>query len=405
MSSKNVRFLIVAAFALPLLWLSAAAAYVNVARSAPDNVIGGWPSNGFAYSAAADEVLRTETERNNNIMPSRLDPRIGTLARAAFRLEPMDERAVRQIALIQAQENGKPFARKTMVLASKIGRRDLIANMWLVEDYGRADNLPKVLEHLDFALRTSGESRSVLMAALVQAMASAEMVKQMRKLLANDPAWRYEFWSRVTEVKAPLENAVALRIAVAGDGVDVPVDADQQLLRNLVHTGNYPYAFRLYRVLDAVDKPGNVARQSVGFDSPAKWPPIDWQVSSEGAYSAWLNTDRKELEVSLLGQTDAVFAQRLVELAPGSYRLSGEISTSEPALAKALSLSLECAEAEGSKAWSTVLNFERAAAAKSVELTDGGCRYFWLNVRGAPAGRSVGYDAVFRSVTLVRSNG
>lgn len=401
----TLRFLIVAALCLPCLWLSTTAAYVNVARNGSATVPTGWPNNGFAYSASADSVLRTQTETNNNIVPSRLDPRIGTLARAAYSLEPMDEKAVRQIALIQAQQNGRPIARRTMVLASKLGRRDLITNMWLVEDYGRANNLPKVLEHLDFALRTSGESRPVLMAALVKAMANGEMIPQMRKLLSRRPGWHIEFWLRLTQADAPLENAALLRIAVAGDGVDVPLDADQRLIANLVQTGKFSSAFRLYReILDQTEKSGNIARTTVGFDGPAMWPPIEWQISSEGAYSAWLNTDRKELEVSQSGQTDAVFAQRLVELAPGTYRLSGQVSISDPVQAKSLSLTLECAESDASKAWSTVLPFERNFAAKAIELEDGGCRYFWLNVRGTPSGSSMGYDAVFKSVALVRSH-
>lgn len=404
-SGMQLRAAIVVALTLPFLWLSIAASYVNIARGNSGFGTTGWPSNGFSYSAAAEDILRRQTSQNSNLMPSQIDPRIGALARIAFRLEPMDEKAVRQIALLQAQQRGRPLARTTMVLASKLSRRDLIADMWLMEEYGRANNLPKVLEHLDFALRSSGESRSLLISALVKAMANREMIPQMRKLLLTDSVWQNEFWAAVTQGEAPLENVLALRIAVASDDGDVSLDADQRLLRNLVQSRNYLGAFRLYRkVLNRTPSQNISAKVSLGFDRPSLWPPIDWQLSAEGAYSAWLNTEQNELEVSLSGQTDAVFAQRLVELQPGTYRLSGEISMSEPVHAKVLSLSLECAEADPAKAFSTALTFGSDIAAKTVELKNGGCRYFWLNARGTPAGTSIGYNAVFKSVALSRSH-
>lgn len=397
-----LRYLLVAALSLPCLWLSTLSAYVNISANNAGSAIGIWPANGFAYSSAAEAILRDETRSNNKELPSRLNPRIGILAGKAFRLEPMDEKAVRQLALIAAQQNGKAAARRVMLLASQMGRRDLVTNMWLVEDYGRAENLPKALQHLDYALRTSSESQGILMSALVQAMANREMVPQMRKLLASDPSWRSAFWFGITEAKGPLQNALELRLAMVGEDVDIPEDSDRRLLENLVRIGSYADAFRLYRnVLLPRENPSK-AVQHVGFNRPALWPPLDWRVASEGAYSAWLNPDRSELEVSLLGQTDAVFAERLIELVPGTYRLSGRIAEDDQELSKALSLSLECAESDAPKNWNIEVAFERGAAAKVVQLEDGGCRYFWLKVRGSPARDSLGYDATFKAVTVTK---
>lgn len=398
----NIRYLLCVFLGLPLFWLSAVSAFGGAVPFGD----GTWFGNGFKSAVAAETLLREQTINNKNLFPKKLDPRIRSLSTRAFAIEPTNAETVRLLGLLQAEKGGIQSARRIMQLASELSRRDAVTNLWLVEDYGRQSNLEAVLKHLDYALRTSGESRSFLMATLVQGMKQKEMVSPMRKLLVRQPPWEEQFWLSISEADSPLDNALLLRVAEHKDRHPVPTLIDERLLRNLVQTGNFAGAFRLYReVLEPEIANGRRKGDARGFAQFSTWPPMGWQLASEGTHSAWINPETGELEATLSGQVEAIFARRLVELAPGKYRVSAELAPDGEVRESALHIALECAEADAAKAFRTRVTFPNLKATRVVDIPAGGCRYFWFDVNGSPSGGSSSYEAFFRSASIVPSNG
>lgn len=398
----KTRYLLCALLGLPLFWLSAVSA---IGASLPFGD-GTWFGNGYRSAAAAEALLRKQTAENKNLLPKKLDPEILSLAMRAFAIEPTNAATVRMLGLLQAEKAGAASARKTMQLASALSRRDALTNLWLVGDYGRQNNLDELLKHLDYALRTSGESRSFLMAALVQGMKQKEMVSPMRKLLVRQPPWEEQFWLSITEADSPLDNALLLRVAEHKDRHPVPTLIDQRLLGNLVQTGNFAGAFRLYReVLEPEIENVHRKGDARGFAQFSTWPPIGWQLASEGTHSAWINPETGELEATLSGQVEAIFARRLVELVPGKYRVSAELAPDGDVPESSMHIALECAEADTAKAFRTRVSFQNLKATRVVDIRAGACRYFWFDVNGSPSGVSSNYEAFFRSASIVPSNG
>lgn len=394
----NIRYLLCVVLGLPLFWLSAVSA---IGASVPFGD-GTWFGNGYRSAAAAEALLRKQTARTKNLLPQKLDREIRSLSMRAFEIEPTNAATVRMLGLLQGEKVGAVSARKTMQLASRLSRRDALTNLWLVEDYGRQNNLDEVLKHLDYALRTSGESRSFLMAALLQGMKQKEMVSPMRKLLVRQPPWEEQFWLSISEADSPLGNALLLRVAEHKDGHPVPTLIDQRLLGNLVQTGNLAGAFRLYReVLEPEIANGRRKGNARGFAQFSTWPPMGWQLASDGTHSAWINPDTGELEATLSGQVEALFARRLVELPPGRYRVSAELAPDGEVQESALHIALECAEADTAKAFRVRVTFQNLKAMRLVDIPAGGCRYFWFDINGSPSGGSSTYEAYFRSASIV----
>ena len=102
--------------------------------------------------------------------------------------------------------------------------------------------------------------------------------------------------------------------------------------------------------------------------------------------------------VSVMSGAHGVVARRLVQLAPGSYRVSASVS-GLPSTAE-LVARLRCASA-GNRSAAPDAELVDGESAGLVTASGGGCRYYWfeLEARG-PTGGAAAADFALDRVTL-----
>jgi hypothetical protein len=281
-----------------------------------------WPWGANARTSLASAVLGTEAN------PALLAEARRSAILAVDR-EPADVKAVRTLALIDAQRNQLSSADQLMNYAHTLSRRDLPTEMYLIERLVQANNVSGTLLHYDHALRTSRKSADILMPILVQAITDKSVRIQLATLLRAYPSWRYDFFGRVLSNASDLSalqdlmRRAELRSAEPGGATFI-----RQLVDRLITAGRYADAFAAYRSATR-DKAFGLVRDG-GFETANAIPPIDWWFSDNTAIYAVRESvpearGRYALRVVAKDGGSNVFARQLLMLTPNTYQLTGQI--------------------------------------------------------------------------------
>ena len=166
---------------------------------------------------------------------------------ASIDREPLAANSVRNLALALTKNSEAEKGQGLMRSAAKLSRRDLPTHFWLIQDYGRANDLPKVLMHVDQALRTKEAAWQQLIPALHAGLANSELVKPTVQLLRTDPPWKEQFWMRIEQFPKSLGNIGDVLIGLQAAGTDVDPSVPESIINQLGYTGQYAKAYDIYR--------------------------------------------------------------------------------------------------------------------------------------------------------------
>jgi hypothetical protein len=245
----------------------------------------------------------------------------------ALRGQAMNAGSLRQLALIADARNKTDDARTLMQLSAKISRRDFAAQLWLIEDGVRANNIVSTMAHYDVALRTSAASAAILHPILNAAIVDETVQRALVPYLRTNPPWLASFLTyAIVDGTTPV--ALAETIMKAGRLPDTEVYRafDTQLLQLLAAKGNFAEMFRYYRGLKGAEQ--RVITSTL-FDVPETAPqyaPITWQALSSPGIDATLeapeNQSFRQFRVIASSGERAPALRKLLGYSPGVYRFS-----------------------------------------------------------------------------------
>jgi hypothetical protein len=274
----------------------------------------------------------------------------GEQARLAYRLEPLALSAVTTLGIAADARGEAARAAATFTYAARLSRRNVEAQIWLIEHNVRRNDIAGALSHYNVLLSTSTEARPAFSGILINASSRPEIASALNRLLLTRPNWRDDFLTRFV-----FEGRDAAALATVSRRVfNSTVTADREILlrvlARLVELARYDLAWDAY--LDAMrQESGGRAPPPLrngDFASDQGLPPFDWRYPADGrlvperrpaqeanrGFALYLPTDP--------GQ-DAETATQLVRLAAGSYEL-GAIVGDTPAEQRARPfLRLRCA--------------------------------------------------------------
>lgn len=257
------------------------------------------------------------------------------VARAALAHEPTSIDAVATLGFNAQLRGDARRAAALMNLAERLSRRDLLVQIWAIEDHVRRNDVPGSLGHYDIALRTSRKSRDLLFPILASAVADPDIARATTKLLADRPFWAPDFLFYAAG-QAPDPRGVAslfARLQTAGYPVAEPARA--VLINNLVaklgFDGAWPYYVRAHPGADRTR-----SRDQRFRDESASRSPFDWQFFGDGGVSAAVErgAEGNVLGFSIAPGTAGLMARQVQLLPPGSYMLrsvTGRLSAPEAA--------------------------------------------------------------------------
>lgn len=328
--------------------------------------------------------------------PSKVNPETVTLARKAYREEPLAVDALSIIAIAYNAQGRDVAARSTFAHVHTLSRRDETASLWLALDAARRDDVRRSIGYFDELLRTSSVSRGLLL----QRLAVSSGVPQLRgalleKIRANPP-WLSEFWTVGSSNEASAQPIGQL-VQALGPEAKLTPEAREALAVNLLKRGDILLARNIYRAFSGAQTIPLVI--NFRFQQPSYFPPIDWQTYSTGNYSAEIAPSDAVMYVSATGYPGAVAARQFVSLSPGRYRLAASGRLFALGEDERVLVRLSCRLDASLKPVELTL----AQGASMVEfVAPAGCAGYFLDVVPVTSEGTSGFDAEITSIDITR---
>ncbi|MEE4206482.1 MAG: hypothetical protein V2I39_09320 [Erythrobacter sp.] len=239
---------------------------------------------------------------------------------------PINGPAFRLYGLTSAASADLPGVRRQMALSDRMERRDVGAQLWMIEDAVERNDIAAALGHYDKALRIRESSRALLFPVLTEAMASPYVRARFVPYMQDPPPWLEGFLRyAVSNSEDPV--AIAALAREAGGFPEGPAFAtrDTELLRQLVAADEYEAAIAHYRRIPGADPEvltslALTESGTAGDRAPVSWQPFELN-GIEPYVLAARDGDGVEIEAELQAGYKGPFARKLLALAPGSYML------------------------------------------------------------------------------------
>jgi hypothetical protein len=315
------RLLWIVPAALMLLYAVAAVSLANIAyKAAPETVLRFYPIHAPTLSVAA-------AARALQLGDKTASAEAAALAREAVRQSPVSLPAARTLGTLAEAQGDNARAARLMAYADKLSRRDLLTEMWFIEDAVRRDDVAGALHRYDIALRTDRQAEGLLIPHLVQAATHDWMVPYLADLLRSDPEWGSDFADALIDAEIPAADKVRLTERLRGTRwFGAPFRGE--FIGSLVQNGQYALAARVAR-----KAPGYDQRLRRAFDLPATPGPFNWKLA--GDYQITTSFDGagegRSLSIEISPDFGGTAAKVVTMLPAGRYRLDSALAGSLPA--------------------------------------------------------------------------
>ncbi|MBO9622436.1 MAG: hypothetical protein J7500_06970 [Sphingomonas sp.] len=308
------------------------------------------------------------------------------LAHAALRRDPTEVTALAALALIESVNQRNDRAATMLERSEKLSRRDLQAQLWLLERSVERGDVPGALRHYDIAMRTSRDSREKLMSVLMSASEDPAIAAELTRILRAAPDWRAEFLTKVAweAPSAVTLNQVAARNLNAGDPQERQLLS--RALSRMAAMGRPDLAWQSFTRAG-----GSAARvQDPNFCSDTPLPPFGWQYTDNAALrpEPCQRVPGTEATVLLMpAAPDAAgdAATQLLHLGGGQFRLQALTGGITAAGSTGPSVTVRCAVGNAE-----LLRYRLPAApeeGRRIEVdfaVPATCGFQWLSIQAVP---------------------
>jgi hypothetical protein len=243
-------------------------------------------------------------------------PQAIALAREALRRDATQADAASTLALLTEPANGEARTARLIGYGVALSRRNLAAQIWLIEARTRANDVGGALHHYDIALRTSELAPTILYPILNSALADPQFVPPIAKILREKPVWGVQFATQLSASTVPIDTIAALLTATARP--EVFTDPLQQgFTRAAFDRRAYDAAWAIYH--STRPAAARLGVRDPGFAGVSVTPTLfDWELFNDGGITAATGDG---LTYAAAG-ADGVAARQYQALTAGAYSLT-----------------------------------------------------------------------------------
>lgn len=308
-----------------LAWFSFASAVAHIARdSNPELALQFVPHDAVALSGKAEAVLAKAAPT------AFVSSDTKQLVLASLRAQALNPRALRQLGFIVDAKGDIKSALRLIEFSEHASRREFGAQLWLIENGVRSDNIGATLVHYDTALRSGYESGAILFPILAVALDDREVRSAFTQYIKSPPPWLDSFLSYAISQG---QNPAAIATAIMGAG-GLPREAEyrdfeRQLLVKLAAKERYLEARQYYLSLLGM---GRNVPISIGFDKAvtnAEYAPISWEVQNTPGVGANFEGgekgNRQRLNIFAGSGERGVVLRKLLFVPVGRYSIIQDI--------------------------------------------------------------------------------
>ncbi|MDY7096621.1 MAG: hypothetical protein SXU28_00640 [Pseudomonadota bacterium] len=279
---------------------------------------------------------------------------------------PINGPALRLYGLNSAAGGGTNLAtmRAQMEASDRMERRDVGAQLWLIESAVEQNDVNRALRHYDTALRIEESSRALLYPVMTDAMDSPLIRDRFLPYMAANPPWLESFLRyAVSRTDTPVSMA---RLAKANNGWPEGAafsSLDTELLARLVSNNDFEEAVAHFQRIEGAD-PAILTTLALN-NASTNWrlAPLAWQpFKIEGIETFILASPEGGGAVEIEAEFQAGFkgpvARKFMALKPGRYRVASAMRAEDFSRPDQMQWRLTCAsEGQGSTLLSENVDF------------------------------------------------
>lgn len=264
-------------------------------------------------------------------------------AKMSLRLQPINAPALRTLALTRQAQGNSKNAMRLMQLSQRVSRRDILTQLWLMQDAVKRDDIHSAMGHIDTALTTHVEIGETVFPVLQDALADQRIVGELATFIRQDRQWLRAFLSFANESnKNPEQLAKAVRLAgglpAAGDYRDFETDLIWSLSK-AGKAGSIPSLLASLKRATPTDlSDGRMSSKTLD----PRWGPFSWTASSDPDVSSAINEDN-QVAVRAAPMRTGMVLQRLLALREGQYRLDARARIESPEALPVIEIEVGCA--------------------------------------------------------------
>lgn len=329
--------------------------------------------------------------------------RARSLSLQAVAADPLNVAALRTLGLTFASSGDEARAEAVMTVASRLSRRDIPVQSWLVERKLAEGDYESALYHADALMRRSPAASRTIVPLLSSSASGPEGTRFLVARLAEGPPWRTRMLNELT-LAAP-ETTRAVLLGLRSTPTPPTTSEVQPYLALLIGARRYSQAHEDWLLLSPS------ASKEIPYDGEFKGGraamPFNWSLPSSSGASAELtdapdDLGARALLVSYDGFSQPPLPRQLMALAPGRYRLTGSAYTLTPEAHRRLRWRISCAD---SSALLGVTASEGAAAAWDsfevwFEVPETECSAQWLALQPLAGERRAGVQIWYRNLAV-----
>lgn len=211
------------------------------------------------------------------------------LARATLTNAPLTPRALWLIGKAMEIDGDKRGARRAMLQAERISRRDSAVQLWLGADRLRSGAIAPGLRHFDLMIRSDLDAAGAAMPRMAMIILAPEGRRYLAPYIREDNPWMLSLFQVAV---ADLPRAAPIAQLLIDRGKKAPDITNMRevyasLMNRLVNEGSYKLAVQLYPLLPGAnaDSVRNVSGVEDGKIDEG-YPPFIWNFSASNAQGA-----------------------------------------------------------------------------------------------------------------------
>ena len=291
--------------------------------------------------------IRRTRMRLTTRMFLRIPPPYGELAARALRASPLEEGALRLLALVADADGNSTRALSLMHLAAAQSHRDVRVQTWLLDERLMAGDLPGALQNIDATLRTFPEAQQLLLPILAGLASDPDAAKLVIDTVEKDPPWRGWFLSTLPSQFSEAEPLEAFLAGLREGATPPDIGELRPFISRLIELGDLQRAYALRREVSPGDIQGAVPTLNNGaFESPINGLPFGWVISPiRGANTQVVSetSSNKALRIQFYNtRVPYRNVSQLLLLEPGAYNLSGRVRAAALANDRGLQWTISC---------------------------------------------------------------
>lgn len=276
----------------------------------------------------------------------RVAPDLVETARTAAIEQPLDYQPF--FILARAAEQAGQIDRAIRLLEVARERRSSFVptRLQLAVYYGQRGRFLDMMGELESLLRLSEKARSVVIPELAKLIENPQGRPVLAAALAERPGWRTLFFEHALTRTFRPEDTRALLEAVRARRPNADLTLEQRLyIKSLADAGDVQRARQLWlQLLPAAERERHRYLFDGSFRGVPAHPPFTWSLHERenGRAEVSRSEGRAELDVDYFGGSSGLFAEQVLALAPGRYRLTFSARSQEDPTAGALHWIVTC---------------------------------------------------------------